>query len=223
MATLRKGVMFALAFALHLTALTSLAGERVKAGPYQVEDLWSEDRQTRADAYTALRNQHREMIIALKNKVAEEKTAPMEIFAPPDLAAQLLGRFGSMGDGLRTSIPTLVAHVEYRAAALMSDELFLGGYPCAIALRDIGHTSVAYILSHLQVTPPEEVTDNAMELYAYIMIEIYGRDGLGECIAWVQARAERSAQSRGLANFARLLNYLEQYRDKLRPKPQKGT
>ena len=166
-----------------------------------VEQLSSEDLRERAAVYGAVVRQHRGLIEGVMGILGDEKMGPFELHAPRTLAAQLVGRFGSADFGLRKSIPILVSNVEYKAPMAVIDDSYLTGYPCAVALREIGHTSVHYILEHLLGTGPEVVSDRAIELYARTIEEVYGFDRLDEAVAWVRIRANKAPRSRNLARL----------------------
>lgn len=180
--------------------------------------LESDDWLIRNPAAVQLGKQHAMILNRLTAIIADEKAA--ELRSSRELAAMLLAQFSGDLDGMRDSIPTLIEDVEYFAPMTsVHDESRLNGYPCALALRGIGHTSVAYILNHLQVTPPEKVSDKAMELYAHVMLDLCFPDTLDECIAWVEVRAERATRIRRGRNFERLLVHLNEYNNRIHPKP----
>lgn len=188
-------------------AIRSEAGPEEKIVPAEalIEQISSQDLGERAGVYAALVREHRELIEGVARIIGDEKRGSFELHAPRTLAAQLLGRFGSADFGLRKSIPVLVSNVEYKAPMAVIDDSYLTGYPCAMALREIGHTSVDYILAHLWSRAPEEVSDRAIELYARTIEEVYGYDRLDEAIAWVRIRASKAPRPR---NLVRLLGEL---------------
>ena len=195
-----------------------------------LENLQSTDRQVRRNAYRNLLQEHEELTKALMEIAQQQKKADedeLTFASKHELAIKLLSEFGC-----RDAIPIFIKHIDYPQAMDIDGPSFLNGYPCAFALRKIGHTSVRHIIYYLQVPepdpvlaqrrivdglPPVEVSDKQIELFAWLFLDLYrlNNGGPKEAIRVVRGARDRASRKE---NLTRLLTMLETLTD-----PEKST
>jgi hypothetical protein len=129
------------------------------------------------------------------------------------LAVELLTKFYSPD-----AIPILVEHVDYsqpgfpRALPLERSPGPALDAGCALALQRFGQLSTAAILEHLWKTPPEDISEEANKLYAWLFIKAYGgpfgsiAGGPKEAIAVIERARDRAFNDRAKGNCQRLLD-----------------
>jgi hypothetical protein len=176
-----------------------------------LRDLNSHDRAVNNKAYRRVVEEHKRLAKGLIEIAATEKERYREFSDPRQLACQILGEFAAAGN---RALPVLVKHVDYQQPMLVSAS-HLDGYPCAMALGRSRFGAVPAILNYLAHT--REVSDKAIELYAWIIIEPYVYTPFGgkkEAIVTVERAIERSKSPDNLKRLlAKLKEITKNWRD----------
>ena len=169
-----------------------------------LKGLESEDLDDRLAAKQMLLSFHDELTARLI-ELAEERKARYDSADSRQLAVELLAKLGK-----REAIPVFVKHVEYYQGGLAENPSLLAGYPCALALGQFGLEGAQGILMYLYKIPPDQLTDKAVELYAGVIVAVYGTNagGFREGIGVVErATARRSIDK---DNYQRLLDKMRE-------------
>jgi hypothetical protein len=169
-----------------------------------LNDLRSGDASTRGSAYQELTRLHNDVASGIVNLAKSGR------FFTGDV--DLLVKFYSSD-----TVPLLIEHVHYFKAGAGDEAHPLTGYPCALGLQRFGQLSTAAILEYLWKTPPEDITEKANELYAWLFILAYG-DAIGgiaggpkEAIAVIERARDRATYGeRAKANYQRLLDKVKE-------------
>ncbi len=173
--------------------------------------LQGDDLRERAVAEQVLKRQRQHLTRWLLRLADSEQTTQ----AARDMRAsafRLLGEYR-----VHEGIPLLVENIEFipPGSIAFSEDRDLGFYPCFAALVRMGPAVIPEIVSYLQRFHPDDVTDNAIRLYAKTLLFIYGPSSSGheELLALVR-RAELRAQAKRRENLQRLLARLHRMTQK---------
>lgn len=120
----------------------------------QTYKLWGEARMQQVDDLVALLNQ---------------KPDRLGLFSTRELAATMLGALREP-----KACRALIDEIECKSGTMNVEDSPLNAYPCALALRNIGLNAVPEILWYLRRATPKTVSDNAIDLFARVLDEIYG-------------------------------------------------
>lgn len=165
-----------------------------------ISGLESEKINIRAAAYRGIRRRHR----ALTERLLEIANQPKPIRAfsgnSCDLAIKILTE---MGD--RRVIAICIRDIEFSQGEDFTAISHLVGHPCAQALRDFGPSVTYEILRYLVQAHVEDVSDKAIDLYSWVIVEtsshLLGRHT--EALEVVERSARRSSETHG-KNIIRL-------------------
>ena len=181
--------------------------------------LQSPDSRSRTEAYKEILNQRREFVDALL-AIAGKTREQYSFNDSRQLAVELLAKLGD-----ERAIPLFVVNVEYRQQMLVDEVSWLDGYPCALALREIGEKSVPHIFDYLRsphstherlklsgvITERLPITEQSINLYARILLEIYNPNigGHQEATRVVRRALEKSSPQQK-SELQKLLAKLEE-------------
>jgi hypothetical protein len=147
------------------------------------------------------------MITALM-RLASRSKSEYELMDSRQLAVELLA-----GIAPREGIPLFLKNIEYKQPVVVPAWSRLNGYPCAQALTRIGMSAIRPMVEHLQSSPPESMSDTAVELYARVFYgigstldEIHGPE---EVLNLLRARVQRAVYKE---NLQRVVSRCEEIR-----------
>jgi hypothetical protein len=160
--------------------------------------LQSQEIEDRRAAEQTLLTFHRELTDGLMKTVEDDSSDSRQ------LAVELLAKLGK-----REAIPVFVKHVEYSHGGVAENPSLLAGYPCALALGQFGLEGAQGILMYLYKIPPDQLTDKAVELYAWVIVAVYGTNagGFREGIGVVERATARKSNKE---NYQRLLDKMRE-------------
>jgi hypothetical protein len=146
-----------------------------------VQELESNDPRVRDKAYVTLSKDHDRVVGQLIKILMTPRDEYDPNSDPRHFAALLLGRIGG-----KSCLPALIDNVDFEQPnVFFTTRSRLNGYPCALALRDIGPTVLPAIIEYLRqpMTPIYEghfvvdrksrdqpVSDKAIELFAVLLM-----------------------------------------------------
>jgi hypothetical protein len=168
-----------------------------------------EDYKVRSRASLALRDSYQKMIRGLIRLASSEQASP-QYLAPHELSLRLLAEIAS-----KDTVPTLIAHIEYRPPLNITNPLPpIGPYPCARALHQrVGPSCVPAIIEHLINTPEDQISDKAITLYAAVIEgcaeTYYGVDPTGAFEEVVRDLQRRAAKVSPNVNIIRVLTEVQ--------------
>jgi len=188
---------------------------------HRLASLQAKDSLERQEAYKTLLQEH-ELLTDALIAMSKERTKEDErdLLPKRELAIKLLAAFGC-----RDAIPVFIKHIDYHQQMAVSELSFLNGYPCALALRKIGQTSVPHIIRYLQVPEadpvvgqqriiaglgPVEVPEKQIELFAWLFLELYGQNegGKPEALRVVRGARDRAFHKENLTRLVIMLETL---------------
>lgn len=169
-----------------------------------VNGIESNDMVVRGRTIVDWRSNHEQLVTELI-RIAKSNRDEREFRSPQELAITMLGELRC-----HEAIPVLLEKIDdHYPMPIMNEH---DAYPCFIALRNIGPSCVRPMLTRVGGATVEEISEKAIELYAWLLFEFYAFDPPGpqEAVAVVKRyMALPFVRNRGPKNSANLQRLAE--------------
>jgi hypothetical protein len=174
--------------------------------------LASTDSRVRERACKLARRQRKELAEGLCQLVAKPPLAASDEMVRHN-ALILLSEVGQ-----REAIPLLIANVDWSGPFAPAGAEPFAGYPCAMDLLYYGASVRHEILAYLHGRKPSDVSDKAMELYAWLFERMFRDDIGGYAFARgiIVDAGKKNAHLREHRNIGRLLTKFDEVVAKVR-------
>ena len=181
-------------------------------GPFLERMRHPDDPNERSKAKAQLLAQHQKLVDELLKMAAPLPGAKGQRWdewgpSPRGAAIEALGQIGTW-----EAIPLFMRNIDYVEARTSHNFSHFGAHPCA---HWLGPRAVPHAVEYLRTAEPRDVSDKAIELFAYTFGDMHDKCGGGfeESLGYVRRLTTCEACGPRHENFQRLLAAMEKWND----------